>query len=173
MKKTASILLIAFIILSLAACSSKDSDDIGEKSIDSANENPVLLNQIGDELTLSTFNLKITSADENKSISSYYGSSADASEGFKFAIIALQLKNTTNEDLEFSPDLTIVDDKGREYNSYPNTVNNINNHIEYRILSPNITENGYLVYELPTDVTSYSAYIQNPGTNEVYEIKLK
>ncbi len=157
-------ILIALIVITLSACtyapkSNSDATDIHKK--------------IGDEITLDTLDLKVNSVEENQLISSYYGSTAYAAEGSKFVLIVLELINTTDEDFEYVPDLKLVDEHGNEYNSYQNTINNINNHIENRKLDPGIRETGYIVYEIPEDSTSYSIMTSGKDKNEMYEIKLK
>lgn len=192
MKKIASIALIVLIIISLSSCSniSEPKNNVTSEIDEGVNHDPknfqggldeamedgnftLVKNQIGDEIILTTLNLKVNNVEEKQSISSYYGSAAEAHEGFEFVLILLQLKNTTNEEFEFSQDLIIMDDKKREFNSYPNTTDNLDNCIENRKLSPGISETGYLVYELPKDSMSYSIYSWNAGTDKLYEIKLK
>jgi len=117
--------------------------------------------------------LKIISAEEKQSISSYYGSTAESAEGAKFVLVVLELKNTTDKSFAFTPGLKLVDDKGCEFNSYPYTIGNIDNYIENRKLSPNIKEIGYLVYEIPADSSGYSIHSFKEDTKELYKIRLK
>lgn len=156
------IILIAFIIISLSACSvsPKEKEEIIHK-------------EIGNEVSFETLDLKINSVEEKQAISSYYGSTAEAAEGSKFVLVVLELKNTTDKSFVFFPDLKLIDDKGREFNSYPNTIGNIDNYVENRKLSPGIREIGYLVYEIPEDSAGYSIYSFKADTNELYEIKLR
>ena len=119
----------------------------------------IVQKEIGDEVLTNTYKLKVINIEEVQSISSYYGSNADASHNKKFVLIALQLTNITNATFNFSPELIIIDNKDREFNSYYNTIDNINNYIDNRELLPGVTETGYLVYELPNDSVSYSICI--------------
>lgn len=132
----------------------------------------IIEKNIGDEVVLATLNLKVNGAEEKQSIATSY-SSAEAKEGAKFVIIDLELTNTTNKGFSFSPDLLLVDDKGREYDSYSDSIWNIDNYIDYRDLAPSIREKGLLVYELPQDAINYSIYVGKAGTNELYKIIIK
>lgn len=133
----------------------------------------VIQKEIGDEVLTDTYKFKVINVEEVQSISSYYGSNADAADNNKFVIIALQLTNITNTAFNFSPELIIIDDKDREYNSYYNTTDNINNYINNRKLLPGITEAGYLVYELPKDSVSYNICLWHEAKKELNTIKLK
>lgn len=52
-------------------------------------------------------------------------------------------------------------------------LNSVDNYMAYRELSPSIKEKGYIIYELPTDATSYSIVMGKGGTRETYKILLK
>ena len=132
----------------------------------------IIEKNIGDEVVLATLNLKVNSAEEKQSINSSY-SSAEAKEGAKFVVINLELTNTTNKGITFSPDLLLIDDKGREFDSYSDSIGSIDDYIDYRDLSPSIKETGFLVYEVPIDALNYSIFIGKAGTNELYEIIIK
>ncbi len=157
-------ILTAFIIISLSACTGSSKSEVETVRINK---------QIGDEIALETFDLKIRGAEEDKLISSYYGSTAYASEGFKFVLVVLELKNTTDKEFEYIPDLKLEDKSGREFYPYLNTIGNINNHIEKRNLSPGISEIGYLIYEVNEDCEGYSIIASNEEKNEIYEVNLK
>ncbi len=128
---------------------------------------------VGDEITLATIKFKVNSIEEKQTISSSYGPPKTAKEGAKFVVINLEITNTTNKAFAFSPDLILVDNKGREFNAYSDAIGNIDNYIDYRDLSPSIKEKGNLVYELPSDATSYNLMIAKSSTKELYQIKLK
>lgn len=157
-------ILTAFIIISLSACTGSSKSEV---------ETVRITKQIGDEIALETFDLKIRGAEEDKLISSYYGSTAYATDGFKFVLVVLELKNTTDKEFEYIPDLKLEDKSGREFYPYPNTIGNINNHIEKRKLSPGISEIGYLIYEIYEDCESYSIIASNEEKNERYEVNIK
>ena len=69
--------------------------------------------------------------------------------------------------------MLLVDDKGREFDSYSDSIWNIDNYIDYRDLAPSIKEKGFLVYEVPEDFLNYSTYIGKTGTDELYKIIIK
>ena len=165
MKKIVSIILIVFIIIILCSCSkfSKAGSDA-----DIEEEYILYQKEIGDEIILETFNLIVSSIEEKQYISSYYGSTADAEENAKFILIGVEITNTTDKDFAFSSDLKLIDDKGREFNSYPYTKDNLDNHIDNRKLSPGMKEAGYLVYEVPVDSISYSIYSCKSDSREIF-----
>jgi len=156
--------VILFIIINLSACTVSSTTN---------GEIIIVHKEIGDEIAFETLDLKIISAEEKQSISSYYGSTAESAEGAKFVLVVLELKNTTDNSFAFSPDLKLVDDKSREFNSYSYTIGNIDNYIENRKLSPDIKEIGYLVYEIPADSSGYSIHSFKEDTKELYKIRLK
>ncbi|MCR3922797.1 MAG: DUF4352 domain-containing protein [Firmicutes bacterium] len=127
----------------------------------------------GDEIILATVLLKVTGVEEKQSISTSYGSPTEAKEDAKFVVVSLDLTNTTNKTFSFPPDLIVVDNKGREFNTFSDSIFAIDDYLDYRDLSPSIKETGYLVYELPTDAVSYNLVVAKSGTNELYKILLK
>lgn len=154
--------------------SSNGFDEDNLTTLEQAEEDDmeIIEKNIGDEVVLATLNLKVNSAEETQSINSSY-SSAEAKEGAKFVVINLELTNTTNKGITFSPDLLLIDDKGREFDSYSDSIGSIDNYMDYRDLSPSIKETGFLVYEVPEDALNYSIYVGKAGTNELYEIIIK
>lgn len=162
MRKTICILLAACILFSLTACT-----DISKSN----KEFFIIQKNIGDEIHLETYDLKVISTDETQSISSYYGSSSKAVEDCVFVIVGVQVTNKTDNAFNYEPDLLLKDNNGREYESYSNTINNIDNYLENRKLSPGFTETGYLVFEILKNSRSYSIFLWKG--NELYEIKLK
>lgn len=72
-----------------------------------------------------------------------------------------------------SPNLTIVDNKDREFKTYSDTIGAIDDYLDYKELSPSIKVTGNWVYELPADAISYKLISGKSGTNELYEILLK
>lgn len=154
--------------------SSNGFDEDNLTALEQAEEDNMIIieKNIGDEVVLATLNLKVNSAEEKQSINSSY-SSAEAKEGAKFVVIDLELTNTTNKGFTFPPDLLLMDDKGREFDSYSDSIGNIENYIDYRDLSPSIKETGYLVYEVPMDALNYSILVGKAGTDELYKIIIK
>lgn len=130
---------------------------------------------IGDEVTLSSLSLKVTSVEEKQVISSGYGSPKTAAQGSKFIVIGMDVTNITKSVFTFYPDdgFILVDDKGREYKTYENTIGSIDNYLNAKELSPSIKEAGLLVYELPTDAIKYALVTSKAGSSELYKIVLK
>lgn len=151
------------------------NSDVEEEESDVAIEEEEyvhIIKNIGEEIAFATIKLKVNSVEEKNSISSSY-SSADATEGAKFAVIELEVTNTTNNTFTFPSDIPLVDDKGREFYPYEDSIGNIDNYIDYRELAPSIKEKGCLVYELPNDSNNYSIFLLKDGTDELYEIIIK
>jgi hypothetical protein len=128
---------------------------------------------VGDELILATLNLKVTSVEEKQILNPKYGSPKVAKEGTKFVVIGLDVTNTTKSAFDFSTDLVLVDNSDREFSTYSDSIGAVDNYLDYRSLSPSVKETGSLVYEIPSDATSYSLTIGKAGTNELYKIFLK
>ncbi len=127
--------------------------------------------KVGEEIKLSTINLKVNSSKEETILNKTYDSPAVATQGSKFVVIDLNVTNTTKAEFDFDPDFPLVDNKDREFSE--NSIGLIDSYIIYRTLSPNIAENGFIVYEVPNDAESYSLLIGKAGTDEYYKIKLK
>ncbi|AHF11396.1 MULTISPECIES: DUF4352 domain-containing protein [Dehalobacter] len=128
---------------------------------------------VGDEIILTSIKLRVNHVEEKQTISSKYSYDRAAKDGAKFVIINADVTNMTNKAFTFPPDLIVVDHKNREYKTYADSTNTIDNYLDYRELSPGITENGNWVYELPADAESYKLYVKKSGTRELYEILLK
>lgn len=137
------------------------------------NEMVVIEKSVGDEIELATINMKVTEVEETKTLSTEYGPDTEATEGAKFILVKLDITNTTKSEFSMSPDLILVDNQGREFNSYEDSIFAIDDYMDYRDLSPSIKETGYFLYELPEDSTSYFMVVSKAGTNEVYKIVLK
>lgn len=116
---------------------------------------------VGDEIILASLNLKVTTVEERQT------------NGAKFVIINVDVTNKTNNAFIFPPDLTVIDNKNREFKTYSNSINTIDNCLDNRKLSPGITENGNWLYELPSDAASYKLYVRKSGTKELFEILLR
>lgn len=133
----------------------------------------VIPKAVGDEIILSTIKLRVNHVEEKQTITSNYRSPRSAKEGAKFVIVNADVTNMTNKAFTFPPDLIVGDNKNREFKTYADSTNTIDNYLDYRELSPGITENGNWVYELPKDAESYKLYVKKSGTRELYEIRLK
>lgn len=133
----------------------------------------IIQKTVGDEIILKTIKLKVNYVEEIPTITSTNNTSQNASDGMKFIVINADVTNTTSEAFTFPPNLVVVDNDGREYNSYLNTPNVIDDYLDYRQLPPGIKQTGSWIYELPTDSASYSLYVRKSGTNDLYAILLK
>ncbi|MFZ3132032.1 MAG: DUF4352 domain-containing protein [Desulfosporosinus sp.] len=133
----------------------------------------IISKNIGDEIQFATLKLKVNRVEEKQTINAQYSSPKTAKEGAKFVIVNADLINTTNKAFTMSPNLTIVDNKDREFKTYSDTIGAIDDYLDYKELSPSIKVTGNWVYELPTDATSYKLISGKSGTNELYEILLK
>lgn len=133
----------------------------------------VIEKNIGDEIALSTINLKVTKVEETESLTSEYSEPILAKEGTKFILVSLDVMNTTKSAITLDQNITLLDNEEREFTSYEDSVWAIDDYLNYRGLSPSIKESGRFVYEVPTDSSSYSLIVKNADTNDIYKIKLK
>jgi hypothetical protein len=130
---------------------------------------------IKDKIELATIRFKVNSVKESQTLSGGFGTPAIAKENAKFVIIDLSITNITDANFTFFPDdrFRLVDDKGRQFTTYGDTIGSVENYLNVRELAPSITESGVLVYEIPKDVMSYSLLVGKGGTNEIYKVFLK
>ena len=129
---------------------------------------------VGDEIVLATIKFKVNAVTERQTISNQYGSSASAKDGTKFIVVDITITNLTKSGFLFPAEaFMITDNQDRKFETYRNTIGNIDNYLNVRELSPSIPEKGVVVYEIPTDATNYSFIVAKSGTNEVYKIILK
>lgn len=146
---------------------------------DTANEEPaanknVIESKIGEPFQLAMGTIKINSSEEKQSLASTYGSAVVAKANTKFVVVNLDVTNTTTDKITFSAStIDLRDNQGRTFETYDDTIGNVDNYLEMRDLSPSITENGVLVFELPSDATSYAFEIDKAGTGDRYMVKLK
>lgn len=139
-------------------------------------ENTIYIDKsVGGEVVLATIKFKVNSSSEKQTLSGSFGSPAIAKEGAKFVVIDMSVTNTTDAQFTFFPDdgFRLIDDKGRQFTTYGDTIGKTQNYLNVRELSPSIAEIGVLVYEIPQDSTSYSLAVGKGGTSEIYRVKLK
>jgi len=129
--------------------------------------------QIGDEIELATIKLKVNKAEEKQTLSASYGSPKVAREGTKFIVVNMDVTNTTNSKFTLSPDFLLIDNQGREYTTYTESIGAINNYLNYKDLSPSVKETGSFIYEIPSDAASYYLVAAKAGTKDLYKIMLK
>lgn len=147
-----------------------------ESVIEAAKKENVVINKaIGDEVVLATGNIKINKAEETQTIGNKYSAPKVAKEGTKFIIVNLEVVNTTKSEFSFFPDdvFLLVDEQKREFRVYDESIGALDNYLNVRTLSPSVKETGNIMYEIPSDSTSYSLVTSKGGTNELYFIKLK
>lgn len=150
---------------------SSQSDTVMEEA---KKENLITIDKkIGEEVSLATMNVLVNKVDEKQTISSSYSSPKVATEGTKFVVVNMDVTNTTDSEFSLSPDFLLVDNQDREFSTYSDSIGNIDKYLNYRDLSPSIKETGVLVYQIPSDSTSYSMVIAKAGTKELYKIALK
>lgn len=133
----------------------------------------VIEKKVGDQVTLATIELQVNEVEEKETLTPSYGSPISAKEGTKFVLVGLDITNITKSEISMSPDLKLVDNQGREFSSYSDTVSAIDDYMDYRDLSPSIKESGYFLYEVPKDAAEYSLVIGKAETDEIYKIVLK
>lgn len=159
------------------AFSSEDTTRKNEQSVQQEKkENKVFIDkEIGDELVMTTGNLKVNETEERNTISSSYSTPVVAQEGTKFIVVNLDVVNTTDSDFLFDPNdvFRLVDNHERQFTTFDESIGSIDDYLNFQELSPGIKKTGNLVYQIPEDSSSYSLLTAKAGTNEVYKIKLK
>lgn len=130
---------------------------------------------VGDEVTLATIKFKVNKDEEKQIITSGYGTPKTAKPNAKFVIVDLTITNLTDSQFSFFPDdgFRLVDSNKREFQTYSDSIGSIENYLNSRELAPSITQTGVLVYEIPSDATSYSLVVAKGGAEEIYKIILK
>lgn len=129
---------------------------------------------IGDTVELATLNIKVTSAEETGTLAGSYSGPKVAKEGAKFIIIHAEVINTTKQPFTFSYNSNpLVDEKGRRFGPYSDTIGAVTDYLDVRTLQPSITEKGVMVYEIAKDAEKYKLVFLKAGTNEEYDIVLK
>jgi hypothetical protein len=82
--------------------------------------------------------------------------------------------NLTNINFTLPSDaFYLLDNQGRAFKPYENTIGNIDNYLAQADLAPSIPKQGVFVYEIPTTATSYSLVAAKTGSNDLYRVKLK
>lgn len=147
-------------------------DVFNNESGEPAKNKKIIEKKVGEEFELATIKVKVNGVEEKQVISSQYGSPAIAKENAKFVVLNLDITNITKDTFMLLDDIPLIDSQERIYGNYT-AIGAIDNYLDVRELSPSITENGVMVYELPNDATSYALAIDKGGTNERYMVKLK
>lgn len=151
---------------------STDSESTVTEQLEKENSN-FIESGVNQDIKLATIDIKVTDVSEEQSISSTYSSPKVAREGTKFVIVGMEVTNTTTSAFSLPADFILVDDKGREFQTYSDSIGSVENYLDYRELSPSVKEAGVYVYEIPNDSTSYSLLAPKAGSKDVYRVKLK
>lgn len=156
--------------------SSQQSEANSTDSTPAKKSGPNFIKKImSEEVSTKTFKLKVNSATEKPTIASSYGTPQVAAEGAKFVVVSMDVTNLTNDKFMFSPDdaLSLADDSGKKFKTYDDTIGNINDYLNVQDLSPSIVKKGVIVYEIPQATSVYDLFVENEGTNDIYQVKLK
>lgn len=130
--------------------------------------------EIGETAELATLKYVVNSAEEKDMIKSSYGQPHLATEGTKFVVIDLTATNIKSETFEFDDDtFRIEDSNGNYYESYGDTIGNIDDYLAWKELSPNIPVSGYVVFQLPSSSESYDLIAKKANSNDLFRVKLK
>lgn len=125
-----------------------------------------------DEIVLSTMKVKVVGSEEKQILIPKYGSPKTAKEGAKYVVVNIKATNITNDRFDFPSDFPVlVDDQERKFHT--NLETSLDNYLMYRALGPAIPEQGYVIFEVPSDLSAYSLWMAKDGTNKVYTVKLK
>jgi len=145
-----------------------------EQSQNNQNTTGYIRKNIGEYIQMATLKYKVNTVSEVQSITGILGTKF-ARTGTKFVVVNLDITNTTNAGFGFwySSGFVLLDNQSRQYTPYSETIGYINNYLNLRDLSPSISENGILVYEIPLDSVTYDLATTHADTNETYLVKLK
>jgi len=135
-----------------------------------APEQKVVTIEKGQEGKLSTLSIKVNSIKEAETLPQSFGQPATAKEGTKFVIVQIAATNITNSPFDFPSDITLIDDKNREFRV--DVINyNPKDSLVYKSLSPSIPETGTLAYLVPKDAAGFFLQTMKASTRELYKYK--
>lgn len=130
--------------------------------------------EIGDTVELATLKYVVNSAEEKDMIKSSYGQPHVAEEGTKFIVVDVTVTNRTPETFSFDHDtFKIQTSDGVFYDRYSDAIGNIDNHLAWEDLSPNIAKTGVVVFQLPSQVEEYDLIAKKANSNDLYRVRLK
>lgn len=133
----------------------------------------IIKKEIGQELELKNLNITVTTVEETNELVGDLDEKTQAREGSKFLVIGLDIVNTSKEGFSFYNDFLLIDQEGREYQGYGDSIGNLKNYMDGRDLAPSIKEEGFICFELPEDSLAYSIFIGKEAKDEVYEVVLR
>ena len=131
--------------------------------------NGAIQSNIGDTEMLATISVKVNSVRTAQQTTDTLGT-ATAKPGSKFIIVDLSVTNITNTAITFSSGLALIDQKGRQFTDYSDTIGKIDNYLLMRTLAPSIEERGVSLYEVPNDATSFKLETMKVGSDQIYDI---
>lgn len=125
--------------------------------------------QIGETEILTTISLKVNGVSTAQQTSGALGT-AFAKPDSKFIIIDASITNITNSPIVLTSVPVLIDQKGRQFDDYSDTIGNLSNYLIMRNLAPSIIEQGLLLYEVPSDATSFKLEGIKASTNQTYDV---
>lgn len=154
-----------------------DLDGLGEfeggaDEVFSDNEN-IIEKNLGDEIELDKIKFTITTVEETDEITSDYDVVTKAKEGAKFIVVGIDVTNISKSSFDLSPEFLLIDNEGREYNSYSSGLVTLGNSMDHRELAAGIKESGFYAFEVAEDSIGYSIFMGKESTDEIYEVILR
>ncbi len=158
--------------------SSLGNEDVNSTSNEVANSN---YNEVEEELVyidipkgknveLATLNMRVKDSNETNKLVGKYVEDKVAQEGTKFMVIEFEVENTTSSIIDYSHQLRLYDEKGREYSNYSDAFWYFDETFMNVELQPNIPVVGYLIYNVPKDSKGCYMVVGKAGTNESYKL---
>jgi hypothetical protein len=134
----------------------------------------IIEKNIGDEVELATMKFKVNWVEEKQTLKGSFGETTTADENTKFVVMNMTATNITNDGFDFDDnDFQLIDDKGRKFDAYDDTIGNVDNYLTMRSLQPSMDETGFVVYKIPSDASGYSIQIGKKDTDEIYKVNLQ
>lgn len=132
----------------------------------------LITNVLGQDIILSPTTLRFLSSTESSTITGVLGTK-QASGGAKFISVNLNVLNTSLSQVTFPfSGFQLVDNQSRKFEVYSDCLMYRSDCILGEHLSPSISKNGSLIFEVPMDATSYGIYIGGSSTKN-YWVPLK
>jgi hypothetical protein len=175
------IMLISLLTITFSSCTNSTESEkpiTNEPSRTTAEDSKETVDEerkMGENIVLQNLTFKINSFRETNVLTARYSSPKQARQGAKFVVVDFDVTNTTTT--SFTPDLNeslrLIDNKEREFKVYNDMIGNIDNYFAWRELAPSLSENGVVVYEIPTDAEQYILTVFEQDLSKIYVVKLK
>lgn len=125
-----------------------------------------------DELVeLATIDVKVLGSHETNIVNDGFTPSI-AKEGAKFIVVDITVVNTTNKTFMYDEDGDeLIDDEQRAYNPV-GSHQYIENNIDLRDLSPDVAEEGSIVFEVPSDSKNFYLKYCKGGSSKCFYIPI-